>query len=86
MLETSEDTLSPVLETIFVLCGVGDGSWFTTDLASALITALVDVWPRNIKAHYLFMRAGLLIQSYLIDPIFLSILNDSIAIAKVSGV
>ena len=37
----------------------------------------------------LFKRAGLLIQSYLIDPIFLSILNDvlySIASAKVPGV
>ena len=49
LLETSEDTLSLVLETISVLCGVEDGSWFTTDLAGALTTALLDVWPKNIK-------------------------------------
>lgn len=49
LLETSEDTLSLVLETLSVLCEVGDGSWFTTDLAGALTTALLDVWPKNIK-------------------------------------
>lgn len=49
LLETSEDTLSLVLETVSVLAAVGKGSWFTTDLAVALTTALLDVWPKNIK-------------------------------------
>jgi importin-9 len=49
LLETSEDTLSLVLETVSVLAAVGKGSWFTTELAVALTTALLDVWPKNIK-------------------------------------
>ncbi|KAH9962326.1 ARM repeat-containing protein [Russula compacta] len=49
LLETSEDTLSLVLETVSVLSAVGKGSWFTTDLAVALSVALLDVWPKNIK-------------------------------------
>ncbi|KAI0253279.1 ARM repeat-containing protein [Lactifluus subvellereus] len=49
LLETSEDILSLVLETISVLSGVANGSWFTTDLAEALTAALLDVWPKNIK-------------------------------------
>ena len=52
LLETSEDTLSLVLETISVLCGVGKGSWFTLDLAAALTTALLDVWPKNMKGLF----------------------------------
>jgi hypothetical protein len=43
----------------------------------------------RVRFGYAFTSAGLLIQSYLIDPIFLSILNDvlhSIASAKVPGV
>ncbi|KAF8262244.1 armadillo-type protein [Lactarius quietus] len=72
LLETSEDTLSLVLETISVLCGVGDGSWFTTDLAGALTTALLDVWPKNIKDPILL--------SILNDVLI------SIASAKVPGV
>ncbi|KAH9973321.1 ARM repeat-containing protein [Lactifluus volemus] len=49
LLETSEDTLSLVLETVSVLSGVANGSWFTRDLAEALTAALLDVWPKNIK-------------------------------------
>jgi hypothetical protein len=52
LLETSEDTLSLVLETTMVLCGVGKGSWFTLDLAAALTTALLDVWPKNMKGLF----------------------------------
>lgn len=52
LLETSEDTLSLVLETVSVLATVGKGSWFTTDLAVALTTALLDVWPKNIKGMF----------------------------------
>lgn len=51
LLETSEDTLSLVLETVSVLAAVGKGSWFTTDLAVALTTALLDVWPKNIRGQ-----------------------------------
>ena len=52
LLETSEDTLSLVLDTISVLCGVGKGSWFTLGLAAALTTALLDVWPKNMKGLF----------------------------------
>ena len=52
LLETSEDTLSLVLDTVSVLAAVGNGSWFTTDLAVALTTALLDVWPKNIKGMF----------------------------------
>ncbi|KAH8992921.1 ARM repeat-containing protein, partial [Lactarius akahatsu] len=72
LLETSEDTLSLVLETISVLCEVGDGSWFTTDLAGALIAALLDVWPKNIKDP-IFLS--------ILNDVF-----NSIASAKVPGV
>lgn len=50
--ETSEDTLSLVLETISVLSGVGKGSWYTLDLAVALTTALLNVWPKNMKGLF----------------------------------
>jgi importin-9 len=53
LLETSEDTLSLVLETVSVLSGVANGSWFTRDLAEALTAALLDVWPKNIKGMFL---------------------------------
>ncbi|KAH9046970.1 ARM repeat-containing protein [Lactarius deliciosus] len=56
--ETSEDTLSLVLETISVLCEVEDGSWFTIDLAGALVAALLDVWPKNIKDPIFFSIAS----------------------------
>ncbi|KAI9459661.1 ARM repeat-containing protein [Lactarius psammicola] len=72
LLETSEDTLSLVLETISVLCEAGDGSWFTTDLAGALTTALLDVWPKNIKDP-IFLS--------ILNDVF-----HSIASAKVPGV
>ncbi|KAI9453938.1 hypothetical protein F5148DRAFT_451505 [Russula earlei] len=49
LLETSEDTLSLVLETVSVLSAVAKGSWFTTDLAVALAAALLDIWPKNMK-------------------------------------
>jgi hypothetical protein len=52
LLETSEDTLSLVLDTVSVLATVGNGSWFTMDLAVALTTALLDVWPKNIKGTF----------------------------------
>ena len=50
--ETTEDTLSLVLETISVMSGVGDGSWYTLDLAVALTAALLNVWPKNMKGLY----------------------------------
>jgi hypothetical protein len=52
LVETTEDTLSLVLETVSVLSGVGRGSWFTLDLAVALTSALLDVWPKNMKGLF----------------------------------
>ena len=89
LLETSEDTLSLVLETVSVLAAVGKGSWFTTDLAVALTTALLDVWPKNIKGLSYIFSTLLIALIRLVDPIFLSLLNDvllSIAGSNVSGV
>ena len=55
LLDTSEDILSLVLETISVLSGVANGSWFTTDLAEALTAALLNVWPKNIKGRFYWL-------------------------------
>jgi importin-9 len=90
LLETSEDTLSLVLETISVLSGVANGSWFTSDLAEALTAALLDVWPKNIKGMLLLSFSCIPLPVIrMTDPIFLSILNDvlyAIASAKAPGV
>jgi len=89
LLETTEDTLSLVLETVSVLSAVAKGSWFTTDLAVALSTALLDIWPKNIRGlfYYVCLAASALI--HITDPIFLSLLNDvllSIVSSKAPGV
>ncbi|KAI0275362.1 ARM repeat-containing protein [Gloeopeniophorella convolvens] len=49
LLETTEDTLTLVLETLSALSDVGSGTWLTPDLADALTVALLDVWPKNIR-------------------------------------
>ncbi|KAJ2917840.1 hypothetical protein MD484_g2556, partial [Candolleomyces efflorescens] len=46
---TSEDTLTLVLETLSVVLGVNFGQWLTSDLASALAVACLEVWHKNNK-------------------------------------
>ena len=47
LLDTSDDALSLVLETMSVVVQVDDGKWLTTDLAQSLVVALLDVWKNN---------------------------------------
>ncbi|CAK5264338.1 unnamed protein product, partial [Mycena citricolor] len=47
LLATSEDTLSLVLETLSVVVSIDKGSWITTDVASALVAVILEVWTKN---------------------------------------
>ncbi|KAI0045675.1 ARM repeat-containing protein [Auriscalpium vulgare] len=49
LFQTTEDTLSLVLETLAVVVEVDDSSWLTADLARDLVLALLEVWTKNIK-------------------------------------
>ncbi|KAF8870248.1 ARM repeat-containing protein [Mucidula mucida] len=49
IMQTSEDTLSLVLETLSVIVAVDKGTWMTSDLAHALVHAILDVWAKNNK-------------------------------------
>ena len=48
LLVTSEDTLSLVLEALSVVVEI-DGDWMTPQLAGDLVTAVLDVWTKNVK-------------------------------------
>ena len=52
LLDTSDDALSLVLETMSVVVQVDDGKWLTTDLAQSLVVALLDVWKNNNKGQW----------------------------------
>jgi hypothetical protein len=49
---TSEDTLTLVLETLSVVIKINSGQWITSDLASALVIACLEVWHKNNKGIY----------------------------------
>ncbi|KAI0066668.1 ARM repeat-containing protein [Artomyces pyxidatus] len=49
LFQTTEDTLSLVLETLSVVLEVDDSEWLTVDLARDLVLALLEVWTKNIK-------------------------------------
>ena len=49
MFMTSDDTLSLVLETLSVVVQVDKGNWITTELASSLVVAVLEVWHKNNK-------------------------------------
>ncbi|TRM70438.1 armadillo-type protein [Schizophyllum amplum] len=49
LLDTSDDALSLVLETMSVVVQVDDGKWLTPDLAQSLVAALLEVWKKNNK-------------------------------------
>ncbi|KAF7307222.1 ARM repeat-containing protein [Mycena indigotica] len=49
LLATSDDTLSLVLETLSVIITVDKGRWLTEDLASSLVSAILEVWTSNNK-------------------------------------
>ena len=48
LLITSEDTLSLVLEALSVVVEI-EGDWITPQLAGDLVTAVLDVWRKNVK-------------------------------------
>ncbi|KZP10073.1 ARM repeat-containing protein, partial [Athelia psychrophila] len=49
LLETTEDTLSLVLETLSVVVEVDGSKWLTQDLAHSLVLAVLEVWTKNNK-------------------------------------
>lgn len=48
LLVTSEDTLTLVLEALSVVVEI-EGDWMTAQLAGDLVTAVLDVWTKNMK-------------------------------------
>ena len=46
LLVTTEDTLSLVLDTLSVVIDVEKAQWITTDLASSLVGAVLEVWTK----------------------------------------
>ena len=55
LLVTSEDTLTLVLEALSVVIEI-DGDWMTAQLAGDLVTAVLDVWTKNVKGIRLEFR------------------------------
>ncbi|KAF8346879.1 armadillo-type protein [Amanita rubescens] len=49
LLSTSEDTLLIVLETISSVLRINETSWLDTELANALVLAILQVWNKNIR-------------------------------------
>lgn len=49
LLNTSDETLSLVLETVAVVVSVDHDSWMVPDLAQSLATAMLEVWSKNNK-------------------------------------
>ncbi|CAL1694900.1 unnamed protein product [Somion occarium] len=47
--QTSEDTLSLVLETLSFVLLVNDGAWITPEIASSLLVSLMEVWTKFNK-------------------------------------
>ncbi|EIW87234.1 ARM repeat-containing protein [Coniophora puteana RWD-64-598 SS2] len=47
LLVATEDTLSLVLETMAVVLEVDQAKWLTTDLATSLVLATLEVWAKN---------------------------------------
>ncbi|KZT73366.1 ARM repeat-containing protein [Daedalea quercina L-15889] len=46
---TTEDTLSLVLEALLTIVEIKQCAWMTQDLASSLVTAVLDIWMKNNK-------------------------------------
>ena len=71
-----------MLETLSVVLGVNFGQWLTSELASALAVACLEVWHKNNKGaniKYASRRQrtdALFFLFSLIDPIFISLLAD----------
>ncbi|EPS97853.1 hypothetical protein FOMPIDRAFT_1037743 [Fomitopsis schrenkii] len=46
---TSEDTLSLVLEALLTILEIRECAWMTQDLATSLVSAVLDIWMKNNK-------------------------------------
>ena len=46
---TSEDTLSLVLEALLTIVEIRECAWMTPELASSLVSAVLDIWMKNNK-------------------------------------
>jgi importin-9 len=77
LLITSEDTLSLVLEALSVVVEI-EGDWMTPQLAGDLVTAVLDVWTKNVKGISPgFCRVGVFAYpSSFLDPIFISLISE----------
>lgn len=53
MLSTTEDTLLLVLETMSVCVEIDSGKWLSTELATSLTVALLEVWSKTNKGAQL---------------------------------
>lgn len=49
--ETSEDTLTLVLETLSVVMELDNGAWITVELAHSLVQAVLNVWMKYNKGQ-----------------------------------
>jgi hypothetical protein len=46
---TTDDTFTLVLETIGAVLDVEEGSWLTPELASSLVSSILDIWQKNAR-------------------------------------
>lgn len=53
LLVTTEDTLSLVLDTLSVVVETDKAKWMTTDLASSLVGAILEVWTKFNRGSWL---------------------------------
>ena len=76
LLVTSEDTLTLVLEALSVVVEI-EGDWMTTQLAGDLVTAVLDVWTKNVKGIWsdLVVFSVIAHPSSISDPIFISLIS-----------
>lgn len=49
---TSEDTLSLVLEALLTIVEIRKCAWMTQDLATSLVSAVLDIWTKNNKGTF----------------------------------
>ncbi|THH14476.1 hypothetical protein EW146_g5852 [Bondarzewia mesenterica] len=92
LLQTTDDTLSLVLETLSVVVEINNGDWLNVKLGNDLIYALLEVWSKNLKGAVdpaLQRKKSSRSLNVVIDPILLSMLSDivtSIVSSSNSGV
>lgn len=79
LLVTSEDTLTLVLEALSVVVEI-EGDWMTAQLAGDLVTAVLDVWMKNVKGinaqfrHFWHCTHS----PSPLDPIFISLISGTL--------